>query len=641
MASIASTHRRTKKTQRNQRRELIDVRSLKSGPYSRTDTSENRAITVLQGLLDEHRVKAELQRRDKRPNIDGYVDIVDEDSCSIGQIDVQVKTLGKSRIKTLSYPCDLGLLGYCFTGASRQVILIGVDVAGGQAFWVHLSRPFLSTLKIRKTASTVSIRFPPNNLINSSSDAYISEWTKIVKDHATKLARIDPLQEEISDEEKTIALLIKHGAIESERYSKNFVSIQKFLDVLNKALEDELSVARTVLYPNVWKVGLVYSEFSEKSLCYALFPINKGHNEPLIRQVDTNVWAEIRKRFTPGKSHGIEILGFSSNPILENPTQAARKHACSLGKKIILSRSLNLSHELLAREFIFSLIDRHGPALGLTAHNSLRVEELASGLYEFLPHWAEYILGILCPDYNIPDYLCGPGSHISLDSIRTYFTGSLEEADAQVRNRIKSGKKPAMLPPIGSVRFPLGILRQHIAYLAEKRVVTVRRLYRKASFPSGNSGVPGNQQPWRSGDFAANLKILMTSTLSLYNHVVQLNFPLLRAELSYFQGFDRLVMVVGESHAKFGTFWGSIRYCLKEVTHTDVEPKLDIYFEESDPIPAITTKKLGDVIEIEGIKYTIDRINLETCDANFFLQPLHDAIFSTLLDRFSNYSKRF
>jgi hypothetical protein len=78
-------------------------------PYSLTDPAEQESKTVLESLLDHHFVKTDIRTRDKIPNIDGTIELVDKDQIPIGKFEVQLRTIGKNETK---YSCPSSLVSY-------------------------------------------------------------------------------------------------------------------------------------------------------------------------------------------------------------------------------------------------------------------------------------------------------------------------------------------------------------------------------------------------------------------------------------------------------------------------------------------------------------------------------------------------
>src|SRR5436309_520580 len=82
---------------------------LRPAPYSGTDAAETEAVTTFRSLLDSRRVRSDVRERDKLPNTDGYIELVDEGGHPRGKIEVQIKKLPAGAI---SYKCPTSLVAY-------------------------------------------------------------------------------------------------------------------------------------------------------------------------------------------------------------------------------------------------------------------------------------------------------------------------------------------------------------------------------------------------------------------------------------------------------------------------------------------------------------------------------------------------
>lgn len=71
--------------------------------YPPTDTSEHEALATLLGILHLDMVKPDLKGRDKHPNTDGTLELVDDLGIPIGKLDIQVRKIPPSE---KHYDCD-------------------------------------------------------------------------------------------------------------------------------------------------------------------------------------------------------------------------------------------------------------------------------------------------------------------------------------------------------------------------------------------------------------------------------------------------------------------------------------------------------------------------------------------------------
>lgn len=68
----------------------------KPAPYSTTDEQETLAIDIFERLIDHQKVKADVKKRDKYPNIDGYVELMDDFRSPIAKLEVQIRKIAEN-----------------------------------------------------------------------------------------------------------------------------------------------------------------------------------------------------------------------------------------------------------------------------------------------------------------------------------------------------------------------------------------------------------------------------------------------------------------------------------------------------------------------------------------------------------------
>ena len=107
----------------------------KPTPYSNTDAAEENAVVIFRSLLDPKRVKADIRTRDKYPNVDGTIELVDQENRPFGKFDIQVKKIGDGKN---SYSCPATLVGYSEV-STLPVLLICTDVSLSKVYCVFVN----------------------------------------------------------------------------------------------------------------------------------------------------------------------------------------------------------------------------------------------------------------------------------------------------------------------------------------------------------------------------------------------------------------------------------------------------------------------------------------------------------------------
>jgi hypothetical protein len=106
---------------------------IRPAPYSNTDEQETLAVDIFKGIVDHKQVKLDVKERDKYPNIDGYIEIVDEKRLPIGKLEVQIRKLPEYHGATPKLQCPTSLFAYSRI-TNNPVLLVGVDVSQRKAF---------------------------------------------------------------------------------------------------------------------------------------------------------------------------------------------------------------------------------------------------------------------------------------------------------------------------------------------------------------------------------------------------------------------------------------------------------------------------------------------------------------------------
>jgi hypothetical protein len=103
----------------------------KPAPYATTDAAEYDAVITFESLIDSRFVKPDIRVRDKHPNVDGTIEIVDQNQVPLGKLEVQVRKIEAGKRK---YSCPASLVAYSEV-CTLPVILVCADPSMHRAFW--------------------------------------------------------------------------------------------------------------------------------------------------------------------------------------------------------------------------------------------------------------------------------------------------------------------------------------------------------------------------------------------------------------------------------------------------------------------------------------------------------------------------
>ena len=504
---------------------------MRPAPYSGTDEQETLAIDTFRSIVDHKQVKLDVKERDKYPNIDGYIEIVDEENHPVAKLEVQVKKLPEGYENAPKLQCPTSLFAYAAKVANYPVLLVGVDVSQKKAYWTTIPWALPDRQKL-DTQDKISVIFPISRAIDGRDTRYVIEWQRISENYQAKLREHDRLAEALV----TLSKNAKPALGMAKPYFRN---IHEFLDEMNALLDGPFSIVKRRFYPNSWKVGFAFSHYTSDSIGYTLYPIRSDENDVQIKQIGE----DLVKEFT--RLHG--FTQHSPNPIALNPKQHASELVRRYTARIIEGRLLDHKGSMaLAREFLFAFVDRFAVEMGLQEKDFYSVSDIQNGFYRHLPIWVEEAVKLLV--HKKRNLIRSPVDcfyrkpYLDPDMLRCQIMAQeIEEVEQQVLKRIASGD-PSPRIPIGSEELPLGLFVEYDSFLNLNGVMEIHRLYD----PPDYSRMPHGGYIWEAysrNSVEKNLKAIYGNFPEAYSSIVEQSFPQLRDQLTPFDDASDVIVV--------------------------------------------------------------------------------------------------
>ncbi len=320
-------------------------------PYPPSDDAETRSISLLESALDK-RVKADLRKRDKHPNSDGYLEIVDNEGRPTGKLEVQVRTIPGGHRK---YQCPTSLMAYS-ARTTLPFFLICTDLENEIVYWVHLT-PQLA----RGKESQKSVMIPLSATIDQTC-AYLDEWKRITVEWQQRISDFPRLKEL----EETGLLHDSLAGIEAR-----FVPpLQRFVDRLNHLVGDTFALLFKRIFPNTWKVGIAVERVDDRVIRYVLYRIAIGEHGSLIRRSRGSVFGILRDPSQGFLAHS------GQNELTRDPEESANRFVLERIRGLIRTGGLMIGNAFVCREYLAEFIHRNDCALRLEARNDYAPEEI-------------------------------------------------------------------------------------------------------------------------------------------------------------------------------------------------------------------------------------------------------------------------
>lgn len=552
--------------------------NVAAAPYPKTDHPETSAIQTLGYLLRDPSVKPHLASGDKRPNIDGDIELVDLWLSSIGKFEVQVKCLSSKDQRRRGYSCDVSFLAYC-AKSLLPVLLIGVHPDKELALWEEITRPLARSL-LKKAAQSgersITVRFPVENLIQRGTKGHISAWQNIVEKHQLKLEFSDELSPKAAYLRQIATSIEQIGSGIPDPQEIDFTNLQIHIDEINALLERAFPTVRDTLFRGAWKIGVAFSIYAEDALSYCYYPIRRGVNDLMVRRISSETFEQL--------PHDRTIHPFE-NPIQLDPVGFGREYVEQQVVDLLNEKAFRFDDLILGRELLFSVADALSAQLGLrkvrgSIGQKLDLKKFAYGWTYYLPHWVNYAAQAI--PVEILNNLRSLGSlhgYVDLGALEFSLACTDKKPHhirASVHEQILS-ETPVSIPfSVGTRDLPLHRMKHVIELLLSSGQKELKRLYTPLDYGqlSGEGGPLSSC--WTYDQCLENLRLFYREFPRVFEHIVERNFPFHRDELRYFDDFDRRVMIL--------TGNGSVGYHLLscDLRSKDADPanRIDLYAEQ-------------------------------------------------------------
>jgi hypothetical protein len=391
----------------------------KAAPYPKTDFQEKESILIFESKIDRKQIKTSISSRDKVPNVDGYIEIVDGNNIPIYKFEIQIKTIKRDQ---KSYYCPRETVNYTNV-TTLPILLILVDIARQNVYWKHL----IAT-NARQSPNKKSYIFDYSELdkINKQND-YITKWEIIAQDYINK---INTLSENITLLQTDENILPPNNLSE-----ESIIYFQKYIDKINYLLDHEYSIVKQIYFNKYWKLGVSICEFGRDISC-GIYGIPHGKTDLFITETKNKTEEGIPKK-------NIANLYFSNGE--RGSEEKATDFVFSYVEKIFTHKILLPVGQKMSEEYVYFVVSKCYYMFGLKKSSSYCVDDIANGLNKYLILWISIAL----------DYIDYPRNPLYSNEINvidiiylsnivyffpSHFPGKYDEI-AETFNKVISGKE--------------------------------------------------------------------------------------------------------------------------------------------------------------------------------------------------------
>jgi hypothetical protein len=456
----------------------------KPAPFPSTDTEEQKAIILFMSSIDPKQVKAEIKSRDKYPNIDGTVELVDSENGSFGKFDIQIRKIEENK---RSYSCHSTLVAYSEI-STLPVILVCVDTKNKRVYWRHIT-PTMP--EYRPEQETFTIHFSDASDRIEADGIYFQKWTAIILEYRERISKYPLLRLEIADK-----LTLENVSPQDIRYC------QQYIDTINRLFDNDFITIKKKYFPDVWKLGVGIYNSKPEWVSFLIYKIPFDKPSPLVCKLEG-------RPFTAEKEIPFEISSITTQrENLLDPDTMAKKFVFDNVKNVVEERILPIHGILTSTDIIFSFIDRFHSILGLPPNRDTFVlEEIDYSINRRLFDVCESVARQLSSENN-------GLMLINLDVI--------EEIIESLKVRPRKQPMNPIWYSIRSRSYPISSIFDSIKILTASGIGEIHRPFKKPS----EEMLPGENWIWsgyKREDEIYNVQLALNNVIKEYIEFLSIN----------------------------------------------------------------------------------------------------------------------
>lgn len=347
----------------------------KPAGFPKTDGAEQEAVTTLLSRLNVEKVKPDIKTRDKYPNVDGTLEIVDAELRPEGKFDVQVKKVGPGARR---YSCPIELYAYSKV-SSLPVLLIVADTQNQRVMWRHI---FGGMPEFKAGQNSFTVKFTSDDEIGLN-ESYIDRWRSIARDYSERIEKYPELSARVS---RDIELQgINDGDVEY---------FQRYTNELNSFLERDFQAIRSRVLPPAARFGIGIANTSGDRVEYQHHRIEFGTRQPSVFRVDAKSMNSV---FEDPK---VLQFNWSIRSALKAPRAQALQFLKRPIEKALKERQLVIHGVDVACNVLAHFVERFPNVLGLSPAECYSLEDLQDAYYKNLPESCSRYLPLPQDDGN-------------------------------------------------------------------------------------------------------------------------------------------------------------------------------------------------------------------------------------------------
>ena len=203
------------------------------------DRLDEDSVLCIRGLLRHTKAIAhEVESHDKTPNIDGNIELVDDENRPIGELTIQAKTykskyLGQNKADVPAY-----FVAYASRMRNKVCVFFSVDANANKIYWKYISDDYIREFQEKGDNAIHGYQFTKDEILsNENVHETINRWKQIFNDKIALLIKEKKSAEEVMSESRSAFYLINSNFHDLK---DSFID-RKEIDILYTWVKNELS----------------------------------------------------------------------------------------------------------------------------------------------------------------------------------------------------------------------------------------------------------------------------------------------------------------------------------------------------------------------------------------------------------------
>ena len=257
--------------------------------------------------------------------------------------------------------CPSTLVAYSRESTSLPVVFVGVDSSLQRAYWTPVSDAMPGYNKEHQTF-TIHFTEALDAIDRTESCPCYHRWLELSTEYRVRIQQYPVLARDANQ-----------GWAPGSLSASEWDALQRFVDTLNRLLDDDFNVVKKLLFPGVWKFGVGCRIIDEIHVLYQLSSIPKGEpGAPVIFELPSSVTLNSLGRNVQTS------VAMGRERFFGDPVQCAREYVLGFVGDLWRARAFPVQGPDMAADVVLGFVDRYRRWLELPSdQDEYQIEELS------------------------------------------------------------------------------------------------------------------------------------------------------------------------------------------------------------------------------------------------------------------------